>query len=679
MKRKHDAHESPETDPLRTKKQRLLIQRKALPIWPRKHDIQRALEEHDILVLSGETGSGKSTQIPQFLLESRWCSKCIAVTQPRRVAALSLARRVAEEMGSTLGSASPASKVGYSVRFDESVSPAMRIKYLTEGMLLQEMLRDMDLSRYSCIIVDEVHERSVNVDLLLGFLKMLSHSEKKRTTPLKIVVMSATANTTSLLEFFASSRTHDRQRPRDPVLMRIEGRQYPVLLHYLDRAADDVTQVALERIFAIHAKEPLPGDILVFLTGQEIIQALQKLVEEYATQMSKDLPKLLVLSLFAALPQVSQQRIFLPAPPRTRKVILSTNIAETSVTVPGVRFVIDTGKAKIKQYRNQLALDSLLVKPVSKSSADQRKGRAGREGPGQCFRLYTKATYEDLADNMLPEILRCDLSESVLKLKARGVRDVLKFPFLASPARDAIERALLQLLQLEAIQEDGHISAIGRKMARVPLPPVLARVLIEASQPMFECVPQVIDIVACLSVENIFRHIETEEEREQADGSRHQILQRSGDHLTLLAALQSYASEHADRKEWCHRTMINHRAMKAAMDVRKQLRAQCLQAKLVQSQQLEHVESVSSEDKVGAILKCFLRGAYPTNIARLCPDGSYKTLVGNQTVAIHPSSVLFGRKVEAILYNDFVFTNKAYARSVSTIQLNWLDDLLGEK
>lgn len=691
MKRKANGAPPPD-DSRRVKKQKLLIQRQELPIWSRKQDIQRALEEHDVLVLSGETGSGKSTQIPQFLIESSWCQKCIAITQPRRVAALSLARRVAEEMGSPLGSASPASKVGYSVRFDESISPSMRIKYLTEGMLLQEMLRDKTLSQYSCVIVDEVHERSVNVDLLLGFLKTLI-GQDKRTSTLKVVVMSATADTASILQFFTATAHPDKALPSRPngntaskpaktqigrgaSALLIEGRQYPVTLHYLDRPADDLLQAALEKIFVVHSKEPLPGDILVFLTGQEVIQSLQKLVEEYASQLSKDLPKLLVLPLFAALPQTSQQRIFFPAPSRTRKVILSTNIAETSVTVPGVRFVIDTGKAKIKQYRNQLGLDSLLVKPISKSSADQRKGRAGREAPGQCYRLYTRETYDNLDKDMTPEILRCDLSESLLKVKARGVQDVIAFPFLAAPPRNAIERALLQLLRLDAIDDNGDISSIGKKMARLPLPPALGRVLMEAAQPELNCVAEVIDIVACLSVENIFLQIETEDDRERAEEARQQLIRRSGDHLTMLAAVQSYAAEQTDRKQWCSRFMINHRAMKTVMDVRKQLRAQCLQAKLIKAEQQSNETSAVSEEMVIAILKCFLKGAYPSNIARLCPDGSYKTLVGNQVVAIHPSSFLFGKKVEAILYNEFVFTNKAYARVVSVIQLNWLNDLL---
>jgi len=714
MKRKRGDEKQ---SPLLQKRVKLLETRKRLPIWHKRKDIREALRHHDVLVLSGETGSGKSTQVPQFLLDQTWCSGKVAVTQPRRVAAISLARRVAEEMGSPLGSSSPASKVGYSVRFDENTSPSTRIKYLTEGMLLQEMLRDATMAQYSCIIVDEVHERSVNVDLLLGFLKQLVGS-KRRKNPLKVVVMSATADVESLSNFFSQSLPAENSSTSEAVARSaaiedgdtaddaasetswngfegeelvgansspntllhqasiakcfVEGRQYPVNTKYLGEPADDIEEACLQRILNLHCKEPMPGDILVFMTGQDRIQSLQKIVEEYATNLTHDYPKILVLPLFAALPQAAQQRIFQPAPPNTRKVILSTNIAETSVTVPGVRFVVDTGMVKIKQFRNRLGLESLLVKQISRSSADQRKGRAGREAAGQCHRLYTEAAYKSFNEHDKPEILRCDLSAAVLTMKARGVNDVLSFPFLTPPPREAMEKALLQLLQLGALEEDGIISQVGRKIARLPLTPSLGRVIIEAARSEMDCVLEVIDIVACLSVENIWHNVDTEEVREQAQAARQQLTRRSGDHITLLAAVQAYAAEKSDRRRWADDHLISHRAMQNVMDVRKQLTAQCRQAKLLHDTE---PSSASDEGIQEKILKCFLRG-FSNNVARLCPDGSYKTFVGNQTVAIHPSSVLQGRKLEAIMYNEFVYTTKAYGRNVSAVQLRWLDDVL---
>ncbi|KAF2799511.1 P-loop containing nucleoside triphosphate hydrolase protein [Melanomma pulvis-pyrius CBS 109.77] len=697
----------------------LLPTRKSLPIWPHAEPIRAALRKNNVLVLTGETGSGKSTQVPQFLLSEPWCTKTIAITQPRRVAAISLARRVAEEMGSLMGNQSPAAKVGYSVRFDNATGPGTRVKFLTEGMLLQEMLRDPEMSQYSAVVVDEVHERSVNVDLILGFLKNLVagiEKVKKRKTPLKVVVMSATADVEALVQFFGDgvktsiengkieagdseskiSNSHvsigDKPEKRDTAKMIenfdqkptedshdqistcfVEGRQYPVKTIYLPQPTQDWVESALKIIFQIHYKEPLPGDILVFLTGQDTIEGLEKLINEYAQGMDSDVPKLLALPLFAALPQHAQQRIFTPTPHRTRKVILATNIAETSVTVPGVRFVIDCGKSKIKQFRNRLGLESLLVKPISKSAAIQRKGRAGREAAGQCYRLYTEKGYEIMEERTTPEILRCDLSHAILTMKARGADDVLNFPFLDRPPREALEKALLQLLHLSALEETGAISEMGLKMAKLPLTPTLGRVLVEAARPERDCLLDVVDIISALSVENIFLNLVTEERKEEAEAARRELYRREGDHMTLLVTVQRYSEERSDRKVWCEKHFVSHRAMQNVMNIKKQLLQQCSQLKLLTSTELP--ASSSSEAKTQAGLACILRG-FISNTARLMPDGSYRTLMGNQTVSIHPSSVLFGRKTEAIVFSEFVFTGKAWARGVSAVQLDWVSEVI---
>lgn len=707
------ARDSKVHNPLAARKNTLQQVRQKLPIWDQANNIRSALSENHVLILAGETGSGKSTQVPQFLEASNWCTGRIAVTQPRRVAAVSLARRVADEMGTPLGK-SPQALVGYNVRFDDNVGKNNRIKFLTEGMLLQEMLRDPALTEYSCVIVDEVHERSVNVDLLLGFLRGLvtgtsETSKKRKGKPLKIVVMSATADTEKLKDFFSEGfgqpsavdnmptingdavvETKPAEKSQEssasgsgPIsTCFVQGRMYPVQTHYLPQPTRDFSEAALLQIFQIHRKEPMPGDILVFLTGQDVVTDLQQAIEDMIPSViTKDsnLPKLIVLPLFAALPQAQQQAIFSPAPPNTRKVILATNIAETSITVPGVRFVVDCGKAKVKQFRNRLGLDSLLVKDISKSSAIQRQGRAGREAPGQCFRLYTKANFETLEKDAIPEILRCDLSSAVLTMKARGIQDVMRFPLLTRPPREAMERALLQLLQLDTLNpENGDISGLGRKVARLPLTPALGRVIIAAADPEMGCLLPVIDIVACFSVENIFLEVKDQDVNDEAREARNRLSRRQGDHLTLLAAVQAYASERTDRKQWAKQHLVSHRAMQSVMDVRKQLRAQCQQAKLLSASDIsaseDELRETISEITGNNILKCFLRG-FPANVARLVPDGSYRTIQGHMAVAIHPSSVLYGRKLEAILYNEFVFTNRSYARGVSAIQMNWLEEI----
>ncbi|KAL2856696.1 P-loop containing nucleoside triphosphate hydrolase protein [Aspergillus pseudoustus] len=708
-KDRHQKKHRPPTDDenkkfhsLKKKAQALYEIRKNLPIFANGDEIRQNLRKNDVMLLIGETGSGKSTQIPQFLVDEKWCRPtkttivkedgsekeslvggCIAITQPRRVAAISLARRVAEEMGTPLGNSSPASKVGYSVRFDTSTSPSTRVKFLTEGMLLQEMLHDPWLTKYSAIVVDEVHERGVNVDLVMGFLRNLVSGKKEGRggVPLKAVVMSATADMESLQEFFKEGFQGRQLKETEKgsgdgiAVCHIKGRQFPVKTIYAPEPVHDFVDAALKAIFQIHYKEPIPGDILVFLTGQETVEALEQLVNEYATGMDPALPKIQVLPLFAALPQAAQQRVFLPAPPRTRKIILATNIAETSVTVSGVRYVVDCGKAKIKQFRTRLGLDSLLVKPISKSAAIQRKGRAGREAPGQCFRLYTEKDYLALDEVNTPEILRCDLSQAILNMKARGVDNVIEFPFLTRPPREALEKALLQLLSIDALEETGKISAIGSHIAKLPLTPTLGRVLLAASDFGTDCLIDVIDIISTLSVENIFLNTTSEEKKEEAEKLRRDLYRREGDHLTMLATVRAYASENTDRKAWAERHLVSHRAMQSVMDVRKQLTAQCRQAKLLPSSTDSQSSSTTREPSPIHILKSFLRG-YSTNTARLVPDGSYRTVVGNQTVAIHPSSVLFGKKVEAIMYNEFVFTNRSYARGVSAVQMDWVGEAL---
>ena len=684
--------------PSRKSKERdtpMLKARKALPIWAYRDEIKASLRgDNDILVMIGETGSGKSTQTPQFLCEESWCRRkkvsvgsdtvgvggMIAITQPRRVAATTLAGRVAREMGTPLGTAGEGS-VGYSVRFDHKVPKGAKIKFLTEGMLLQELLRDPNLRQYSAIIVDEIHERSVDVDLITGFLKQILTSDKagRGGIPLKVVIMSATADVEKIQDFF---KPDDVPSPPSLKLLKIKGRQYPVEVKHTEKPVPDIQEALVKKVFDIHQHEPLPGDILAFLTGQEEIEAAQRLIEEHCATLPSNVPKLLVCPLYGQLSIQAQQDAFQPAKTKyTRKVVLATNIAETSVTVPGVRYVVDCGKAKVKQFRARLGMESLLAKAISKSSAIQRTGRAGREGPGKCFRLYTSETYDELQDADLPEILRNDVLGAVLTMKARGINDILSFPLMDFPDIETVEKALIQLYGLGALANDGSITGIGRKLALFPVSPPYGRVLLAAASPEFDCLLEVIDVIAVItSGETIFHQIQTEDdsERDAIEEARKELQRREGDILTFLTTMQRYAAENADRIAWSRAPRVSAGNMRQALNIRRQLRGICVKEKLLSEAPPPDPQPFvpMSPERADVLLRCFLRG-FASKTALLAPDSSYVTVQGKHVVAIHPSSVLHGQKKEAIMFLEHVFTQKNYAKKVSAIRADWIVEAMG--
>ncbi|KAK1239535.1 hypothetical protein MKX07_000989 [Trichoderma sp. CBMAI-0711] len=678
----------------------LLKARRELPIWQHQDEIRTVVKRAgtDVIVIVGETGSGKSTQVPQFLYQEPWCKRhkvklpgrqeevyvggMIAITQPRRVAATTLAQRVSIEAGTPLGKGRPDGLVGYSVRFDHQVPKGTRIKFLTEGTLLQELLRDPYLRQYSAVVIDEIHERSLDVDLLAGFLKQILFGDQTQRggIPLKVIIMSATAEVGVIQEFFGRAAAEGREKGSNVELLRIKGRQFPVTILYEPRPVPDLQDALLKKIFKVHVEEPLPGDILAFLNGQEDIEAAQRLIEEYATTLASNVPKIVAVPLYGQLSIEAQSVAFRPAKtPRTRKVVLATNIAETSVTVPGVRYVIDCGKAKVKQYRPRLGMESLLAKPISKSSAVQRAGRAGREGPGKCFRLYTEDAFNSLQVSDLPEILRNDVLGAVLTMKARGIQDVMAFPLMDAPEPAAIEMALLHLHFLGALADDGTITAAGQTMARFPLSAPLGAVLLAAAGPEFDCVLEVIDAISCLtSGDDIFMHVHSEEGQEEVEAYRKDVQRREGDIITYLTTMQMYAAENSDRIDWCKKRKINIRNMKQALNIRRQLRGMCLKEKLLSEMPPPDPQPFTplSPEKAESVIKCFLRG-FAMRTAMLAPDGSFVTVHGKHVVAIHPSSVMHGQKKEAIMFLEHVYTNKNYAKKVSAIQATWIAEALG--
>lgn len=672
--------------------------RHALPIARHKLEIQRALKSSssDVLILVGETGSGKSTQVPQFLFEQKWCKQQkvklpgsnseinvggkIAITQPRRVAATTLAHRVSKEVDSTLGSVRrKGESVGYSVRFDHKVPRGARIKFLTEGMLLQELLRDPNLREYSAVIVDEIHERSLDVDLLVGFLKQILSGDKagRGGVPLKVVIMSATAEVEMIQEFFSD---HDVEKTKSAVeVLRIEGRQYPVQTIYEPQPVLNIDSALVDKIVNVHKQEQFPGDILAFFVGQEQIEIAQKLIEERANDFASNIPMVKVVPLYGQLSIEAQRDAFFPVrAPFTRKIVLATNIAETSVTVPGVRYVVDCGKAKVKQFRTRLGMESLLVKPISKSSAIQRKGRAGREGPGKCFRLYTEEGYDGLREADLPEILRNDVLGAVMTMKARGIQDVVNFPLMDAPDVEGIKKAMFHLHFLGAIDELGNMTEDGHKMARLPVPAPQAAVLLAAARPEYDCVLEAIDVISLITAGgDIFLQVQDEEKQEELEDARKELQRREGDIITLLTTMQQYAAENTDRIEWCKHRGINGRNMRQSIMIRRQLRGLCVTQKLLEEAPPPDPQPFIpiSPQRAETVIRCFLRG-FADKTAILMPDASYATTEGKHTVAIHPSSVLHGKRKEAIMFLEHVFTRKNYAKKVSAIQAQWILDAI---
>jgi len=523
-------------------------QRESLPIFKLRDELIKAVAENQILVVIGDTGSGKTTQMTQYLAESGFASKGkkIGCTQPRRVAAMSVAKRVAEEFGCRLGQ-----EVGYVIRFEDCTSPETIISYMTDGMLLRQCLMDPDLSQYSVIMLDEAHERTINTDVLFGLLKKTA----LRRPDLKLIVTSATLDATKFSSYFFGSP-----------IFTIPGRTFPVEVLYTKEPESDYLDASLITVMQIHLTEP-PGDILLFLTGQEEIDTASQILFERMKALGPSVPELVILPVYSALPSEMQSRIFEPAAPGTRKVVIATNIAETSITIDGIYYVVDPGFVKQKAYNPKLGMDSLVIVPIAKSQAKQRAGRAGRTGPGKCYRLYTEAAFQnEMMDNSVPEIQRTNLGNTVLMLKALGINDMIGFDFMDPPPTQTLIVALHQLYALGALDTEGLLTRLGRKMAEFPLEPNLSKMLISSVD--LGCSEEILTIVAMLSVENIFYR--PKEKQSLADQKKARFHQPEGDHLTLLTVYNAWKNNKFSNP-WCFDNFVQARSLRRAQDVRKQL------------------------------------------------------------------------------------------------------------
>ncbi|XP_045807585.1 probable pre-mRNA-splicing factor ATP-dependent RNA helicase DEAH5 isoform X2 [Trifolium pratense] len=522
-------------------------QRESLPIYKLKKELIQAVHDNQVLVVIGETGSGKTTQVTQYLAEAGYTTRGkIGCTQPRRVAAMSVAKRVAEEFGCRLGE-----EVGYAIRFEDCTGPDTVIKYMTDGMLLREILVDENLSQYFVIMLDEAHERTIYTDVLFGLLKQLV----KRRPELRLIVTSATLDAENFSGYFFNCN-----------IFTIPGRTFPVEVLYTKQPESDYLDASLITVLQIHLTEP-EGDILLFLTGQEEIDFACQSLYERMKGLGKNVPELIILPVYSALPSEMQSRIFDPAPPGKRKVVVATNIAEASLTIDGIFYVIDPGFAKQNVYNPKLGLDSLVITPISQASAKQRAGRAGRTGPGKCYRLYTESAYRnEMSPTSIPEIQRINLGTTTLSMKAMGINDLLSFDFMDPPSPQALISAMEQLYSLGALDEEGLLTKLGRKMAEFPLDPPLSKMLLASVD--LGCSDEILTIIAMIQTGNIFYR--PREKQAQADQKKARFFQAEGDHLTLLAVYESWKSKNFSGP-WCFENFVQSRSLRRAQDVRKQL------------------------------------------------------------------------------------------------------------
>lgn len=637
----------------------------SLPILNFEETILETVEKNPVVVIIGETGSGKSTQLSQILHRKGYTkSGTVAVTQPRRVAAVSVARRVAHELGVRLGE-----EVGYAIRFEDRTSEKTCIKYLTDGCLLRESLSDPDLNQYSVIILDEAHERSLNTDILLGLMKRLV---RIRSYNLKVLITSATLDGAKVSRFFSTCP-----------LLTVPGKLFPVEVFYSSEIPMSYLESSLKTALDIHIREP-PGDVLIFMTGQDDIEKMVSKLEEKVRSLEEgSCMDAIILPLHGSLPPEMQVRVFSPPPPNCRRFIVATNIAETSLTVDGVVYVIDSGYVKQRQYNPATGMYSLDIMQISKVQADQRAGRAGRTCPGKCYRLYPSIVYHDkFLDVTVPEIQRSSLAGSVLYLKSLDLPDIdiLKFDFLDPPSRESLEDALKQLYLIDAIDENGLITLVGQRMAELPLEPSLSRTLIEANE--LGCLSQALTITAMLSAETTLLPTRSKGMEKKRKHSLSNLPDGSGwgDHIQLLQIYEKWDQANYD-PQWCSDNDLQIRGMMFTKDVRKQL---CQLMQKIAKGPLD-VQSNRRQRESGnnyrSLRKALCIG-YGNQLAqRMIHHNGYHTLgYRSQLVQVHPSSVLAmdedGCLPDYVVYHELISTSRPFLRNVCAVEMSWVMPIL---
>ena len=636
-----------------SKSKTLREQREFLPAFAVREELIRVIADNQVIIVVGQTGSGKTTQLTQFLYEEGYSKfGMIGCTQPRRVAAMSVAKRVSEEMEVTLGGL-----VGYAIRFEDCTSDQTAIKCecqciflvvrrhvdrcadMTDGVLLRESLVQQDLDKYSCIIMDEAHERALNTDVLMGLIKKVL----ARRRDLKLIVTSATMNSDRFSRFYGGA----------PEFI-IPGRTFPVDIQYSRSPCEDYVDSAVKQVLAIHVSQSA-GDILVFMTGQEDIEITCELIDE-RLKLLNDPPKLSILPIYSQMPADLQAKIFDKAPPGVRKVIVATNIAETSLTVDGIMYVVDAGFSKLKVYNPRMGMDTLQITPISQANASQRAGRAGRTGPGKAFHLYTELAFKnEFYIQAIPEIQRTNLANTVLLLKSLGVKDLLGFDFMDPPPQDTISTSLFDLWALGALNNLGDLSPIGRRMTPFPMDPSLAKLLITSSEE-YGCSEEMLTIVSMLSVPSVFYR--PKERQEESDAAREKFFVPESDHLTLLHVYSQWRSNgYSDG--WCIRHFLHPKALRRAKEIRQQLHDIML---------VQKMELVSCGTDWDVIRQCICSGYYH-QAAKVKGIGEYINLRTSVTVQLHPTSSLYGLGYlpDYVVYHELILTSKEYMSTVTSV------------
>jgi pre-mRNA-splicing factor ATP-dependent RNA helicase DHX38/PRP16 len=622
-------------------------QRQYLPIFSVRDELLQVIRENQVIVVVGETGSGKTTQLTQYLHEDGYTiNGIVGCTQPRRVAAMSVAKRVSEEMETELGD-----KIGYAIRFEDVTGPNTVIKYMTDGVLLRETLKDSDLDKYRVVVMDEAHERSLNTDVLFGILKKVV----ARRRDFKLIVTSATLNAQKFSNFFGSVP-----------IFNIPGRTFPVNILYSKTPCEDYVEAAVKQAMTIHITSP-PGDILIFMTGQDEIEAacfsLKERMEQLVSSSSREITNLLILPIYSQLPADLQAKIFQKPEDGARKCIVATNIAETSLTVDGIYYVIDTGYGKMKVFNPRMGMDALQVFPISRAASDQRAGRAGRTGPGTCYRLYTESAYlNEMLPSPVPEIQRTNLGNVVLLLKSLKIDNLLDFDFMDPPPQENILNSMYQLWVLGALNNVGGLTDLGWKMVEFPLDPPLAKMLLMGER--LDCIDEVLTIVSMLSVPSVF--FRPKERAEESDAAREKFFVPESDHLTLLNVYQQW-KEHDYRGDWCNDHYLQVKGLRKAREVRSQLLDILKQLKI----------ELRSCGPDWDIVRKAICSAYFHNSARLKGVGEYVNCRTGMPCHLHPSSALYGLGYtpDYVVYHELILTTKEYMQCATSVEPHWLAEL----